>query len=171
MSQPNMSTTYAIAEAVKATDWFQATTLLQEVYVGGSFTTQEAASGQMTREILEPAGVLLVAKQVGNDTVHGATLFLHVNSPLQQLAQDGEREFRLLAVSASARGQGIGELLVRTCIDRAKAERATGLVLWTQPTMLPAQRLYERLGFIRAKDRDMVDPRGWDRMVYVTKLG
>ena len=170
MSQSHMSATYQIAEALTATDWFQATTLLQQVYVGGSFTTQEAASAQMTQEKLEPAGDLLIAKQEGSDTVLGAILFLHVNSHMQQLAKNGEREFRLLAVSSEARGKGVGELLVQACIDRAKAESAIGLVLWTQPTMVPAQRLYERLGFLRAKERDTPDLRGFTRLVYVLEM-
>lgn len=162
--------THLIQKALKATDWQQATTLLQEVYVGGSFTSTEAASEMMTREILEPAGTLLIVKQEGSDTVLGTTLFLHVNSPLQQLARNGEREFRLLAVGSNARGKGVGEKLVQACIDRAKAENATGLVLWTQPTMNAAHRLYERMGFLRAKERDVLDPRGWDRMVYALEL-
>jgi ribosomal protein S18 acetylase RimI-like enzyme len=78
----------------------------------------------------------------------------------------GECEFRLLAVSTAARGQGVGQALVHACIERSIADGAQALVLWTQPTMLAAQRLYERLGFVRATERDHADPRGFMRMVY-----
>ncbi|MBK9289375.1 MAG: GNAT family N-acetyltransferase [Flavobacteriales bacterium] len=55
---------------------------------------------------------------------------------------------------------------MRTCIERARMDNASALVLWTRPTMEAAQRLYERLGFTRATDRDMQDDRGFTRMVY-----
>ena len=155
-----------VSEGASPIEWQQVTALLRKVYVIGSFTTKEAASNMMTPENLEPAGTLLVAKETCAGAVLGTTLFLHPDSALKQLAQDGEREFRLLAVATEARGKGVGELLVQACIDRAKNEGATGLVLWTQPTMYAAQRLYERLGFQRCSARDVPDPRGWDRMVF-----
>jgi ribosomal protein S18 acetylase RimI-like enzyme len=58
-------------------------------------------------------------------------------------------ELHLLCVKPDARGGGIGEALVRAALDRAKAEGARGVVLWTQPTMAAAQRLYRRCGFER----------------------
>jgi hypothetical protein len=33
--------------------------------------------------------------------------------------------------------------------------------------MHAAHRLYERLGFVRAPERDVADPRGFTRLVYV----
>ena len=85
---------------------------------------------------------------------------------MHQVARPGEREFRLLAVDPQARGQGVGEALVRACVDVCLRDAAQALVLWTRPTMTAAQRLYERLGFVRVPDRDEEDPRGFTRMVY-----
>ncbi|HQW04655.1 MAG: hypothetical protein IPH05_02575 [Flavobacteriales bacterium] len=72
-----MTSKHMVTKALTALDWYQAVKLVQQIYVGGSFTTSEAASGQMTREILGPAGELLLAKEVGSKVVLGATLFLH----------------------------------------------------------------------------------------------
>lgn len=70
------------------------------------------------------------------------------------IARDGEAELRMLAVSPKRRNGGVGELLTHASIERARAARARRLVLSTRPWMEPAQRLYERMGFRRAPERD-----------------
>jgi ribosomal protein S18 acetylase RimI-like enzyme len=147
-------------------DWEQATSLMQRVYVGGGYTAAASASDFMTRKNLEPAGQLLVAVDDA-DVVLGAVLLLHPVSALRQLAGAEEREFRLLAVDEKARGKGVGEQLVQACLDRAFAAGAQAVVLWTQPSMYSAHRLYERMGFRREPERDQEDPRGFTRLVYV----
>nr|WP_307782764.1 GNAT family N-acetyltransferase [Tenggerimyces flavus] len=52
------------------------------------------------------------------------------------------------------RGKGVGEALVRACLKEAVAEGKHGVVLSSSTAMAPAHRLYERLGFRRAADRD-----------------
>lgn len=75
--------------------------------------------------------------------------------PMSELARPGEAEMRMLAVSPAARGRGAGEALVRACVARARAtEGCTGMVLSTQPIMKAAHRIYERVGFVRAPERD-----------------
>ena len=156
--------------AVTAEEWQQALAVLHRVYVGEGYTTAQRAAPSQRREVLEPEGDLLVALNESGSVI-GATLFLHEESTMKQLAQPGEREFRMLAVDPAARGSGTGALLVKACIDRAKEDGASGLVLWTQPTMLAAQRLYERSGFTRASERDEDDPRGFKRLVYLCSFG
>jgi GNAT superfamily N-acetyltransferase len=65
-------------------------------------------------------------------------------------------ELRLLAVAREARGLGVGELLVRECIRRARQEGATELGLHTSASMRTAMRLYERMGFVRAPEHDFL---------------
>jgi ribosomal protein S18 acetylase RimI-like enzyme len=61
----------------------------------------------------------------------------------------------MLAVDRAARGRGAGESLVRACVDRARATPGcTAVVLSTQRTMHAAHRIYGRLGFVRAPERD-----------------
>ena len=63
-------------------------------------------------------------------------------------------EVRLLAVAPSARGRGIGEALMKECIERARSASAPALTLHTTDFMEAAMRLYGRLGFARAEDLD-----------------
>ena len=64
-------------------------------------------------------------------------------------------EVRLLAVTPSARGRGIGAALMNECIHQARSAGAPALMLHTTDLMQAAMRLYERLGFERAHDLDL----------------
>lgn len=97
------------------------------------------------------AADVLVATE--NDDILGGVAFVPSGGPLADLARPGEAEIRMLAVAHAARGRGIGHALVQACVDRASGV-ATGVVLCTQPTMHTAHRIYERLGFTRAPERD-----------------
>ncbi|MEN3357874.1 MAG: hypothetical protein V7637_1856 [Mycobacteriales bacterium] len=65
-----------------------------------------------------------------------------------------EAGFRMLAVPSTRRRQGVGGALVRACVDRARAAGCARLRLSSAPTMAPAHRLYERLGFARTPELD-----------------
>ncbi|MEP3389695.1 MAG: GNAT family N-acetyltransferase [Reichenbachiella sp.] len=64
--------------------------------------------------------------------------------------------FRLLAVDLEYRGQGLGQLLTQTCIDRAKAAKKTRLVIHSTKAMQIAWAMYEKMGFERAPDLDFM---------------
>lgn len=162
-------TRFRLSEARTDAEWEQACAVLRSVYIGEGYTAAQQGQQAMQRANLEDAGTMLIAQR-DDGTVLGATLYLHEGSRLRQLAEVGEREFRMLAVGAEARGEGVGEALVRACIDRAEASGARALVLWTQPGMLAAHRLYERLGFVRTSERDVPDARGFTRLVYVRRF-
>ncbi|MCR2806326.1 GNAT family N-acetyltransferase [Paenibacillus soyae] len=63
---------------------------------------------------------------------------------------------RLLAVTRRARGRGIAAALVAGSIERSLAWGADILHLHTNDMMQSAVRLYERLGFERAGEKDIV---------------
>jgi ribosomal protein S18 acetylase RimI-like enzyme len=79
---------------------------------------------------------------------------------------DDEAAFRMLVVDPAAQGRGIGELLVRTCLERARTAGKRRMVLSTDRRMTAAQRLYERLGFTRLPERDWQPAPGIDLLVY-----
>ena len=97
---------------------------------------------------------VLVAVDGSGSIVGSVSYVPGPDSPLAELARDGEAEFRMLGVLPSARGMGVGRALVEACIARAGAAGRSGLVLSTPPAWTDGQRLYERLGFHRAPERD-----------------
>lgn len=60
---------------------------------------------------------------------------------------DGWGKLRLLYVEAEARGLGIGEALVRTCIEFAREAGYRGVRLWTHTALTSARRIYAACGF------------------------
>jgi putative acetyltransferase len=61
----------------------------------------------------------------------------------------GPQQFELgkMAVSELAQARGIGEMLARACIERARSSGAKQLELMTNSKLERAGRLYRRLGF------------------------
>jgi ribosomal protein S18 acetylase RimI-like enzyme len=96
---------------------------------------------------------LLVAVDADDHLLGTVTIALP-GGKFADVARDGELEFRMLAVDPAARGLGVGEALVRTVIDRARSLALPTVILSSQENMTTAHRLYERLGFRRARDRD-----------------
>ncbi|MGW9026363.1 GNAT family N-acetyltransferase [Streptomyces sp. NPDC055722] len=99
------------------------------------------------------AADVLVAARDGS--VLGGVTFVPSGGLMADIAGVGEAEIRMLAVAHGARGRGVGEALVRACVDRARAtEGCVRVVLSTQRSMRSAHRIYERLGFVRTPGRD-----------------
>jgi ribosomal protein S18 acetylase RimI-like enzyme len=82
----------------------------------------------------------------------------------------GEAEVRALAVAPEAQGSGVGSALIQAIIARAKASDVSVLLLFTQPDMRIAQRLYERTGFRRLAARDWSPAPGTMLLAYELPL-
>jgi len=54
-----------------------------------------------------------------------------------------------VVVDESARGHGVGELLNRAALDRARALGAKAVSLTSRPSRQAANRLYQRIGFVQ----------------------
>lgn len=89
-----------------------------------------------------------------NGIIVGTVTYVEPGSTQAEISQPGEAEMRCLAVAPSARGTGTGEALTRACLERARTNGAHAFVLSSALSMQAAHRLYGRLGFIRAPERD-----------------
>jgi predicted N-acetyltransferase YhbS len=120
------------------------------------------------RRRAEHADVLVAVDE--NQLVLGTVTFCLPGSPYAELSRDGQAEFRMLAVDVAARGQGIGEKLVRACLDRAESKGCTSVVISTRPQMLSAHRIYQRLLFDRTPELDWQPQPGIELITYSRKL-
>jgi ribosomal protein S18 acetylase RimI-like enzyme len=147
------------------------TALLESVYIGEGFTPESGRSSLQAVAARSEAGASFVAVDGPTGTVVGTVCVFVPGTPYSQVSVPGEAEVRLLAVDPAVRQRGVGEQLMAACDARARELGASRIVLSTQPTMTAAHRLYERLGFRRAPDRDWERPNsGRQMLVYELEL-
>jgi GNAT superfamily N-acetyltransferase len=113
--------------------------------------------------------VVLVALEEG-DVVGTATYVPGPSSPYSEQLRAGEAGLRMLSVAPERKRQGIGRALSLACIDRARAEGKTALVLHADQIMSASQRLYESLGFHRDPSRDFAPDRQTSLLCYALTL-
>jgi len=113
---------------------------------------------------------VLVAVDEAGRVLGSASYVSDPASGLREIELPGEAAFRMLGVSAAARGRGAGQALVVACIDRARASGRTALAISTMPGWADAHRLYERLGFRRAPERDFDPGAGVHLIAFVLPL-
>jgi ribosomal protein S18 acetylase RimI-like enzyme len=103
---------------------------------------------ELEEMVRSPATMLLVARLAVDgeslgDIVGTLTLVVfRILTAIRAWVED-------VVVDESARGRGVGEALTAEAIDRARAAGARTLDLTSRPSREAANRLYERLGFVR----------------------
>ncbi|MFE9971116.1 GNAT family N-acetyltransferase [Streptomyces hirsutus] len=127
-----------------------------DAYLGRLRDVAGRAAAAEVLVAVEGTGVLAGAAEAGGaGRVLGGVTFVPRGGPMADIAEPGETEIRMLAVARAARRRGVGEALVRACVDRARAtEGCVRIVLSSRRTMRAAHRVYERLGFVRSPGRD-----------------
>ncbi|MFG1841940.1 GNAT family N-acetyltransferase [Micromonospora sp. NPDC049175] len=109
------------------------------------------------------SGAVLVAVDEATEAVLGSVTFVLPGTPYAELSGPGEAEFRMLAVDPGAQGRGVGAALAQACVARAVELGCTALVICVRAGMAdPAHRLYSRLGFVRAPEKDWAPAAGVD---------
>jgi ribosomal protein S18 acetylase RimI-like enzyme len=107
-------------------------------------------------------GIQLVAEDA-RGLLGTVTLFRRATARAPTWPRDAAT-FQTLVVDPAARRQGVGSALVETCIARAGAAAASGVVIETLPFMTQAMRLYEQFGFARWPEGD------WDASGLLVEL-
>jgi GNAT superfamily N-acetyltransferase len=69
----------------------------------------------------------------------------------------------------AARGRGIGQALLRACLERARAAGKRRMALHTTEWMVGARAMYERAGFVREPEGDAELP-GVTIIAYAAEL-
>jgi predicted N-acetyltransferase YhbS len=105
------------------------------------------------RRAAAAATVVLVAVE-GDRILGGITYVADPSSPMAEHDEPNVAGIRMLAVDPTVQGRGIGEALTRACLDRARAQGCSGVVLHSTTWMHAAHRLYGRLGFTRDASLD-----------------
>lgn len=141
-----------------------------EVYVGGGLVKPTSDYVAILGDAADRGGKsdLLVATLRGK--LVGTVAYCPPDSPYAQFTGPDEAEFRMLAVAPGARGKGVGAALVQACLDRARAAGMAVLRLTTQVNMRDAQRMYERLGFVRTPEHDWTLANGLSLITYARTL-
>lgn len=114
--------------------------------------------------------VVLAAVDDTSGTPLGCVTYVpDASNPWAEHLREGEASIRMLAVAPEAQGRGVGAALAEACLARARDEGRCAVFLHSLPVMARAQRIYERLGFRRAPERDWVFP-GFLLMGFVLDL-
>ena len=127
--------------------------LLRLAFVDGGFTEAAIADPRFHGASVRDRGEVIVAQDsVGS--LLAAVVLVPFGSSACRFARSGETELHLLSVRPEARGYGIGSALVSAAVQAARRDGAVRMILWTQPSMTAARRLYERHGFERVPALD-----------------
>ena len=121
--------------------------LLTDVYVSEGYADADVARSRFTLAEVFARGDVFGAIEGVTGQLVGMVVVVAFGSPASRLAMDGQSELHLLAVSKQHRRRGIGDMLVKRALQHAAMLGFHSMVLWTQPGMIPAHRLYESNGF------------------------
>ena len=144
--------------------------LTADIYVSEGYVSPDSDYKAVLLDAATRARESEVLVGVLDDAVVGTVTYCVHDTPWAQVTDPGEAEFRMLAVSPQGRGRGLGEALVRACIDRSRRDARSALRLSTEPVMHAAHRIYARLGFVRTPERDWSPVPGVDLLTYALTL-
>jgi GNAT superfamily N-acetyltransferase len=136
--------------------------LTADTYVSDGFIRPDNPYADVLRDAADRAANAELWVAVLDGDPVGSVTFCPPGSAYRQAAADSEGEFRALAVSARARGRGIGRRLVELCFERCRALGLPQLVLLSQDEMRSAHRLYAALAFARDESLDWSPQPGVD---------
>lgn len=97
----------------------------------------------LTALVKSESSTLLVARADEGSILGAATVTVYlVPTGVRAIIED-------VIVDSSARGQGLGEALVARCLEIARGQGAPAVTLTSNPKREAANRLYQRMGFLK----------------------
>lgn len=87
--------------------------------------------------IINPGGTIIFAK-LGEEIVGTVALYKTAEDTFEMIK---------MGVSPSAQGRGVGMILGKAILEKAKEMGASKVVLYSNTKLKPALRIYEKLGF------------------------
>ena len=103
-------------------------------------TEYQRLMAQLPQLHARPKGIMLLAKDA-QDVALGCGM--------SHALDDQTSEIKRVFVTENARGRGIAATLCTALVDQARSDEFARVVLDTSKSLAAAQRLYDRLGFVR----------------------
>jgi len=128
--------------------------LLMSVYVNEGYTSPDNGRRIFDPSSVKKRGNIFAARSNSDDAFAGMIILVPPDSPAKVFAMSNEAEIHLLAVDSKYRNFGLGKQLLEKALQEAQIAGYQRILLWTQPSMVAAQNLYESLGFSHNKERD-----------------
>jgi ribosomal protein S18 acetylase RimI-like enzyme len=152
-----MARSFQIVQAQTAEDFATARTLFtayaESLGIDLTFQSFESELQSLPSQYGPPHGALLLAYGIDPKVVLGCVAVRPLVNKGHEVAQPQDQvrsccEMKRLYVSPEARGMGLGKALVHAIIKRAKDLGYREMRLDTLPSMIGAQQLYRRAGFV-----------------------
>jgi len=107
-----------------------------------SSSSPPPGADRLNEIVANPNTQLLIARDSNTSQIIGSLslAFYRIPTGLQARIED-------VVVDDSLRGQGIGELLTNSAVERARAAGAKAVGLTSRPSREAANRLYQKVGF------------------------
>ncbi|WP_328326506.1 GNAT family N-acetyltransferase [Kribbella sp. NBC_00382] len=144
--------------------------LTAEAYAVDGFIPPGSDYGLTLRNAADRAAKAELWVAADGTELLGTVTFCVPGSVYAEIGRDGEGEFRMLGVAATARGRGIGTALSEHCVDRSRSLGYHRVVLSSASYMTTAHRMYGRLGFTRLPERDWSPRPGVDLYAFSLDL-
>ncbi len=100
---------------------------------------------ELTQIVESPATILFIAR----DPEHQGEIVGTLTLALYRIPSGRRAIIEDVVVDSGARGKGIGEALTRAALARACSSGCRSIDLTSRPSREAANRLYQRLGFIK----------------------
>jgi GNAT superfamily N-acetyltransferase len=136
--------------------------LVQAAYLGLPGYPHDPEYDAHLGDVATRAAHATVVVAVEGDRVVGCLTFVTDAASEHSDHDDADAvSFRYFGVDPAAQGRGIGEAMVQWCIDEARRLGRARIRIHTLTAMTGAQRLYERMGFVRDPGSDA----DWDGII------